>query len=119
MATGETFPGYSKYGSDAGGVYSIRLSSDALTVAANTPPAGAYTDARVKVSVSGHGRKRLSGIKARGLVLGLPISAGSSTDTSKTFLAIRTKTAWDGINIGDSVTYQTGTWIVRDKISEV
>lgn len=118
MATGEVFEGYTKYQSDAGGIYSIRLSGDVSDIATNTSPAGAFTDARVKVSVSNHGRKRISGIKARGLVLGLPITTGAAKDSSRTFAAIRTLTAYTAFGIGSNVTYQGGTWVVRDKVGE-
>lgn len=115
MATGEKFS-VAKYVSNAGGVYSIRISADAKAL--STAAVGNYTDKLVRVYASGAGRTRLGGLRARGFRLGLPTAAGASTYSAHTFVPILTKTDFADPKVGDLVAYQGGQWEVLKKIEE-
>lgn len=115
MATGEKFS-VQKYQSNAGGVYSIRISADAKAL--STAAIGAYTDKLVRVYASGAGRTRLGGLRARGFRMGLPTSAGASTYSATTFVPILSKADFADPKVGDLIAYQGGQWEILKKIDE-
>lgn len=115
MAVGEIF-NVRKYESNAGGIYSIRVSNDAAAL--STTALGAYTDKKVRVVSSNPGRSRLAGLHARGFRLGLPTAAGATTYTSQTFAPILTKADYADPNEGDLIAYQGGQWEILKKIDE-
>lgn len=117
MPVGETFV-TTKYQSDAGGVYSIRLSNDFFLAAPNTSIAAAYTDKRVQVTSSSPGNKRKSGLHARGFVIGLPATAPDTGYIARSFMPITLLSGFNGKNVGDTVLPDGETWEIIDKIGE-
>jgi hypothetical protein len=117
MPIGEKFS-VQKYTSDAGGIYSLRISNDFYLAAPNLSIAGAYTDKRVRVTASNHGNKRKAGLHARGFILGLPAVSPATGYTSRTFMPVNTASGWAGKNIGENVTVNSVVWEILDKVQE-
>lgn len=106
-----------QYTSDAGKKYPIQMSKAAAAVTGNDDQ-GVYDDPHVKVSVSHHGQKRRTGIKARGLILGLPAVAPAVGYTEKTFLPVLTLTNFNTLKAAGTVEYSGETWTVVTDVSE-
>lgn len=103
-----------KYEADSGEIHPIRLDDDRLS-AAGTPPAGDITnDASVKISKS----RREFGIRPRGV--SLVRTRGSAPNQFKvyTFVPCLTETYYDGLAKGDSITVDSVSWEVANKIPE-
>lgn len=108
----------SKYKSDAGGVYNIRVSTNTLTVTGNAPPTEAVTDRHVEVSVGNHGSKRKAGINARGLVLERFTGTGEGRKRYTTFLPILDPTAFTTFAVGEEVPLGAVNWTVASDVAE-
>lgn len=119
MASTATSISEYQYTSDAGKKYRIRLSGAVATLYSNSTPVGTLDDGNVLVSVSKHGQKKRYGIKARGLVLGLPAVAPATGYQATTFVAVTDLATWAGVTKGSTVTYAGSPWKVRDKVAEV
>lgn len=100
----------SKYQSNAGGIYRIRLDSAKAGVTGNTAPAGALTDANVEVEVSEAGSRRKFGIHPRGV---RAKRVGTGTDLNKVFsvfIPCLTETALTTLSTAASITYKGNTY---------
>lgn len=117
MAVGERYS-IKKYQSDAGGIYSIRVSDDVAAAGGNTAITAAFSDKKVKVAVTGTENRRKSGIRARGFRVGLPTAVGASTYSATSFIPVFSPTVWADTEEGDTLAYQSGTWEVLTRISE-
>lgn len=107
-----------KYEADSGSVYLIRASTQTIGLTQNPAATGTVTDSNVKVSVSGHGNKRLNGIKARGVVLAEYEGTGRARKRFGTFVPIFTKAGYAAINVGDTITLGATAYTVESKVSE-
>lgn len=106
----------SKYETDAGAIRPIRVQPE--TIAAAWNPAASGTAQGDLVRVSG-GRRRI-GMKARSVTLkqniGSPVN-GFQPVRSVT-LPVMTPTAFQSLTVGESVTYDGGTYTVAGKSSQ-
>lgn len=108
-----------KYLSDAGGVYNIRVADASITAFGNTVPPDAITDANVDVSVGNHGQRKKPGINARGFVLERFTGVGAARKRYTTFLPILTPSVYDDFQKGEAVTIGTVEWKAAYQVAEV
>ena len=108
-----------KYEADSSNVYRIRASTQTIGLTENPAATGTVTDSNVKVSVSRHGRKRLNGIQARGVILAEFEGTGRARKRFSTFVPIFTKAAYAAINVGDTITLGATAYTVESKVAEV
>lgn len=108
-----------KYESDAGGVYNIRVSANTAGLTENTPPAGIVTDSHVDVSVGKHGQKRKSGIHARGVILERFTGTGDARKRYTTFLPVLDPTSMPLFTVGFEVVLGATIWNVSGDVAEV
>lgn len=100
----------SKYQSNGGGIYRIRLDAAKLGITGNTPPAGAITDPNVEVEVSEAGSRRKFGIHPRGVRFS---RVGTGADLNKrfsVFIPALTEASLAAIAATESITYKGQTF---------
>lgn len=106
-----------KYQSDNGLIYRIRLKADRVTVAGTAPTAVVDSNSTVKVSKS----SREFGVKPRGVLLQRILGTAPDTFKKTTFLPVLTQTALDGatFNVGATITIGSVAWtILRHKTED-
>jgi hypothetical protein len=99
-----------KYQSDSGGIYRIRLDAAKVSLSGNTAPAGAITDPNVEVEVSEAGSRRKFGIHPRGVRFS---RIGTGTDLNRrfsTFIPALTPAAYTALLGADTITYKGQTF---------
>jgi hypothetical protein len=105
----------SKYESDAGTVHPVKVQPSTIT-AWNAAPTAAYNAPQVRVS----GGKRRIGIKCRSVALAQNI--GAAVNGFQPIRVIRVPvldpTAFEALDIGETVTYNTTSWRVYGKTKE-
>lgn len=107
-----------KYQSNSGGIYRIRLDSAKVGVTGNSAPAGAITDPKVEVEVSEYGNRRKGGIHPRGVI---GSRAGSGVDVNKTFrvfIPCLTPDSLTAVLVGDTFSYKGNTYTNLVEIGE-
>lgn len=100
----------SKYQSNSGGIYRIRLDSAKLAITGNTPPAGGISDPNVEVEVAEAGSRRKFGIHPRGVRFS---RVGTGADLNKrfsVFIPALTEASLTAIAATESVTYKGQTY---------
>lgn len=107
-----------KYQSDGGGIYKIRMDSAKAGVTGNTAPTGALTDGNVEVEVSEAGSRRKFGIHPRGVYFS---RVGTGTDLNKVFrvfIPALTPAAFTALSTAASVTYKGNSYSNPSPVSE-
>lgn len=108
----------SKYESQDGGVYKIRLDAAKVAVTGNTPPAGAITDNNVEVEVAEAGRRRKFGLHPRG-VYGSRVGTGADLNkTFRVFIPALTPAALAALLTAGSFTYKTNSYTNLSQVAE-
>ena len=105
-----------KYESNSGAIYAMRLSTDSLAEA-GAPPAGAVDRAVIaKVSKS----TREYGIKPRGVNLQRLVGTAPDQAAKYKFLPVLTPTAFGGagFQLGATITFGGFTWTIIARIEE-
>jgi hypothetical protein len=95
-----------RYQSDAGAIYRIRLDIAKAAIAGNGAPAGAITDPNVEVEVAEAGNRRKFGIHPRGVRFQ---RIGSGSDLNKVFrvfIPALTPASFTALSTAASITYK-------------
>jgi hypothetical protein len=96
----------SKYQSNAGGIYRIRLDAAKLAIVGNAAPAGAISDPNVEVEVAEAGSRRKFGIHPRGVRFSRKGTGADLNKTFSVFIPCLTEAALTAIAATDPITYK-------------
>jgi len=108
----------SKYQTDGGSVFKIRLDAAKVAVTGNTAPTGAITDANVEVEVSEAGSRRKFGLHPRG-VRGTRIGTGADLNKRfSVFLPALTQVSLQAILTAGSFTYKGQSYTDLSTVAE-
>lgn len=107
-----------KYETDFGNIFRIRVSDQTLAAAGQTVPTAGLTDDKVWVFASNPGSKRKKALNARGVVLGRDVGIAPNVFTRRTFLPILQRQVWLDTEINDPITISGIAYTVKDKVDE-
>lgn len=108
-----------KYQSDAGSIYYIRLDTAKSGITGNTAPSGAVTDANVEVQVSYAGRRRKIGIHPRGVFFSRVGAGADLNKTFRVFIPALTPAAQTTLLALTSLTYKGNSYTTPIPVGEV
>jgi len=108
----------SKYQSNSGGIYKIRLDAAKLSVTGNTPPVGGITDPNVEVEVAEAGSRRKFGLHPRG-VRGTRIGTGADLNKRFTvFIPALTTASLTGLLSAGTFSYKGQSYTDLSTVNE-
>lgn len=108
-----------KYQSDSGAIYKIRIDSAKAGITGNTAPAGAITDPNVEVQVSQAGQRRKFGIAPRGVYFQRTGSGADLNKVFRVFVPALTPAAFTTLSTAASITYKGNTYDTPSPVPEV
>lgn len=108
----------SKYQSDSGGIYRIRLDAAKAGITGNAAPAGAISDPNVEVEVAEAGSRRKFGIHPRGVRYS---RIGTGADLNKrfsVFVPALTPASYTALLGTDTITYKGASYTTPVPVPE-
>jgi len=100
----------SKYQSNAGGIYRIRLDAAKAGITGNAAPAGGITDPNVEVEVAEAGSRRKFGIHPRGVRYRRVGTGADLNKVSTVFIPALTEASLTALVATDPITYKGQTY---------